>query len=113
MKIVFYAFALVLAVLGLIFLVGSQGLAGRLVVGGVLLAAAIALVVAASWRPRTEQRTFVQKVELSGDVSQQALVCKSCGAAIGQDSVTVRAGAAFVTCRYCGAGYQLEEAPKW
>lgn len=113
MKILFYAFALVLAVLGVVFVVGSQGLFGRLLVGAILMAAAIALVVAASWRPRVEQRTIVQKIDLSGDVQQQSLVCKSCGAALGQDSVNVRAGAVFVSCRYCGAGYQLEEAPKW
>jgi hypothetical protein len=113
MKIVFVAFALVLAVLGLVFVVGSQGLAARLVVGSVLLAAAVALVVAATWRPRPEQHTIVQRIELSGDVQQQSLVCRSCGAALDQQSVAVRAGAVFVSCRYCGAGYQLEEAPKW
>ncbi|MBN2360946.1 MAG: hypothetical protein JXR83_15935 [Deltaproteobacteria bacterium] len=113
MKSVFVVLALVLAVLGVIFLIGSQGLILRLAVGTVLLASAVALIVAATRRPRLEQRTIVQRIELSGDVQQQELTCRNCGAALGPESVSVRAGAAFVTCRYCGAGYQLEEAPKW
>jgi len=57
--------------------------------------------------------TVQQKLDLSGDVRLEELHCRSCGAALDPKSVAVRAGAIFVTCPYCEAAYQVEEAPKW
>lgn len=113
MKIVSYLLAAVLGLLGIVFIAGNQGVVLRIVVGAVLLAAAIALVVAARLRPKVEQRNIVQRIDLSGDVTPEELACKKCGAHLSRDAIEVRAGAVFVSCRYCGATYQLEEAPKW
>lgn len=113
MKVVAYLLAAVLGLLGVIFLAGNQGVVLRIVVGVVLLAAAVALVVAVRLRPRVEQRNIVQQIDLSGDVTPEQLKCRNCGATLDRDSVEVRAGAVFVTCRYCQSTYQLEEAPKW
>ena len=41
------------------------------------------------------------------------LTCRACGGTLGKESVAVKAGAVFVNCQYCGAAYQIEEAPKW
>jgi len=113
MKLVAYSLALAVGGLGLVFVAGNQGLPSRIVVGAILIAGALALVFAIRLRPRVKSTTVVQKIELSGDVSLQALTCKNCRAQLAGDAMVVRAGAAFVDCRYCGASYQLEEAPKW
>lgn len=112
MKLVAYPLAAVLMALGLMFVVGAQGQTPRLVVGVVLIAAAGALIWLAMQKP-AQITTIVQKIDLSGDVKLQDLKCQSCGGTLGKESVTVKAGAVFVNCQYCGAAYQIEEAPKW
>ncbi len=111
MKLVAYPLAAVLAALGLMFIVGAQGLPLRIVVGVVLLAAAGALIWLAL--QQKSETTIVQKIDLSGDVKLEQLTCRSCGGTLGKDSVSVRAGGVFVNCQYCGATYQIEEEPKW
>jgi len=113
MKLIAYPLAGLLAVLGLVFVVGAQGQWMRVVVGVVLWLAAAALIVLSLLRPRQITTTVVQKIDLSGDVDLQDLTCRACGGSLGKESVTVRAGAVFINCPYCGAAYQLEEAPKW
>ncbi len=113
MKLVAYPLAGLLAVLGLVFVVGAQGQWMRIVVGVVLWLAAAAMIVLALLRPRQMTTTLVQKIDLSGDVDLEELTCRTCGGSLGKESVTVRAGAVFINCPYCGAAYQLEEAPKW
>ncbi len=111
MKVVFYGIAAVLGALGLVFLLGAQGVIMRMVIGVVLFVAAGAMIYLAQARP--VHTTLSQKIDLSGDVSTQRLACQSCGAALSQKHLSVKAGAIFVNCEYCGAVYQLEEAPKW
>jgi DNA-directed RNA polymerase subunit RPC12/RpoP len=105
--------ALVLAFLGVVFIAGSQGVVLRIVVGGVLLAAAVALAVASRLRPKVEQRNIVQKIDVSGKVRLAELECSRCGAQLDDKAMEVKAGAVFVSCPYCKARYQLEEEPKW
>ena len=111
LKTIAYLFAAFLGVFGLMFVVGSQGQALRIVIGIVLLGAGAALVYLSRIRPL--HTTLEQKVDLSGDVDVQSLQCKQCGGTLDKKSVTVNAGALFVNCKYCGATYQLEEEPKW
>ncbi|HOT92571.1 MAG TPA: hypothetical protein PLJ78_11305 [Anaerolineae bacterium] len=113
MKFVTYLIAAIVAVFGLIFIVGAQGQIMRLVVGVVLLGAAGVLIYLTRVQPTKQEITHVQKIDLSGDVSLEAMKCTSCGGALGKDNLIVRAGAIFVDCPYCGASYQIEEAPKW
>ena len=106
-----YALSAVMGLLGLVFILGYQGMVGRLLLGIVLLGAAFAL----GWmtRAKAPERTIVQKIDLSGEVSREQMQCNSCGAALDEKSVELREGAIFVKCQYCGTSYQLEEAPKW
>ena len=113
MKFVAYSLAVLLGLLGIMFVVGAKGQVLRIVVGVVLLAAGGALVWLAKLQPKQSTTTIVQKIDLSGDVSLQDLICRSCGGSLDRQSITVQAGAVFVNCRYCGAAYQLEEEPKW
>lgn len=110
-RIIAYVLAAALGVLGLIFVAGAQGQVMRIVVGGVLLLGAAAIVALSRLAP--VQTTMTQKIDLSGDVGVQDLVCRRCGGHLSEKSVSVRAGAVFVNCEFCGAAYQLEEQPKW
>ncbi|HEY3398460.1 MAG TPA: hypothetical protein VGM19_12465 [Armatimonadota bacterium] len=108
-----YLLSALVALGGLIFLIGSsQGhTVPRIVIGLVLLGAAFLISYLA--RLKMPERTIVQKIDLTGDVSAQELHCKACGGQLDSKSVTVQAGAIFIKCPYCGAAYQIEEAPKW
>jgi Zn finger protein HypA/HybF involved in hydrogenase expression len=113
MKLIAYPLAAVLAALGIVFVVGAQGLPLRIVVGVILMAAAAVLVLLALLKPRPIENTLVQKIDLSGDVNIEQMKCRSCGGILNKDSISVRAGGIFINCPYCGSAYQLEEAPKW
>ncbi|NLF07454.1 MAG: hypothetical protein GX594_05675 [Pirellulaceae bacterium] len=113
MKFVAYPLAAMLLFLGIMFVAGSQGSILRIVAGVVFLASAGAMVWIALHKPTPATTTIVRKIDLSGDVSLQDLKCNACGGSLGKESVSVNAGAVFINCQYCGASYQLEEAPKW
>jgi hypothetical protein len=113
MKVVAYGLAGLLGVLGLIFIVGNSGQVSRIVVGGVLLLAAVVLIYLTRMQPQQTQVTTVQKIDLSGDVSLEEIRCRSCNAPLSKDEITVEAGAIMVSCSHCGATYQFEEAPKF
>jgi transcription elongation factor Elf1 len=85
----------------------------RIVIGVICLGAAAALVALVRLKPTHQTHVHHTKLDLSGDVSLQELTCKQCGATLSEKSVAIKAGAAFVTCEFCSAEYQLEEAPKW
>jgi Zn finger protein HypA/HybF involved in hydrogenase expression len=113
MEIVSYIIAAALAFFGFVFIAGSQGQIIRIVVGVILFGAAGALIYAVRARPKKEEHTHVQKIDLSGDVQLEQMKCQSCGGSLSKENLEVRAGAIFVDCPYCGASYQIEEAPKW
>ncbi len=113
MKIVTYIIAAILAFFGFIFIVGAQGQIMRMIVGVILFVAAGILIYLTRMRPEQTEVTHVQKIDLTGDVHLEQMKCQSCGGALSKDNLVVRAGAIFVDCPYCGASYQIEEAPKW
>ncbi len=67
MTIVTYLIAAVVAFFGLMFVVGSQGQVIRVIVGIILFGAAGVLVYLTRVRPKHEQVTHVQKIDLTGD----------------------------------------------
>jgi hypothetical protein len=89
--------------------------AGLIVVGLVIVALAVAaFVVIRIRRTKEAQKTeIVQKIDLSGDIELEKIKCQNCGGELNKDSITVREGAVFVDCPYCGASYQIVEEPKW
>ena len=113
MEIVTYLIAAILGFFGLMFVVGSQGSFLRIIVGIILFIAAGVLIYLTRVRPVKEEVTHIQKIDLSGDVSLEQLKCKSCNGALSKENMEVKAGAIFIDCPYCGASYQIEEAPKW
>ncbi|MFZ0546766.1 MAG: hypothetical protein WAM60_15070 [Candidatus Promineifilaceae bacterium] len=113
MKFAAYGLAGLLGLLGFIFVVGSRGQIGTLVIGIVLFIAAAVVVYLTRVQPQQTQVTTVQKIDLSGDVSLEEIRCRSCNAPLSKDEITVEAGAIMVSCDHCGATYQFEEAPKF
>lgn len=111
MSILISVVSVLVGLLGILFVIGYQHQVGRLVIGVVLIGAAILLWATTRMKPK--QTTLIQKIDLTGDVSAQELKCKSCGSTLTNKSVEVRAGAIFIRCEFCGTEYQLEEAPKW
>jgi len=43
----------------------------------------------------------------------ETLKCEKCGGELTKDSITVKEGAIFISCPYCGSTYQMVEEPKW
>jgi len=111
MTILINVFAVLLAMLGCLFVIGYQGQVARLIIGLILIGAGVVLF--ATTKLRAKETTVVQKIDLTGDISAQELKCKNCGSTLSNKSVSVRAGAIFISCEFCGTQYQLEEAPKW
>jgi len=64
-------------------------------------------------RPDKMEVKVIQEIDLSGDVATEKLKCDNCGANLEKDTVTVKAGAVFVNCPYCGSSYQITEKPTW
>lgn len=113
MKPVAYLVAGLLGLGGLVFLIaaGQSNTVPRVIIGVVLLAAAIFFIFLA--RSKAPEVKIIQQIDLSGDVSVEEMRCQACGATLDSDSIKVEAGAIFVSCPYCGTSYQLEEEPKW
>ncbi|HLF91486.1 MAG TPA: hypothetical protein VI451_21255 [Anaerolineales bacterium] len=115
MKTISYLIAAALGFFGLVFIVGYQGLVGRLIIGVILLIAAGVMIFLARAQPQVVKTevTVKQEIELTGDVELEQMTCNNCGAALSKNSIEVKAGAIFVNCEHCGTSYQIEEAPKW
>ena len=113
MKIAAYGLAGLLGVLALVSLSAAvQGHAVlRIIVGLVFLGAAGTLVALVRLRPH--HHVHEVKIDMPGDTSLEQIQCKQCGATLSSKSVRLAAGAVFVSCEFCNAEYQLEEAPKW
>jgi len=112
LKFVAYLLAVLLGLLGFVFVTEAQGQWMRLAVGVVLMCAAVALVLLARHQAK-HVTTIVQKIDLPGDVHLEGLTCRSCGGSLGKESISVKAGAVFIDCEFCGTAYQLDEEPKW
>jgi hypothetical protein len=93
------------------------GVGGGMLVAGLVVWSVAAVVAFLAWRrmqPRPEQKvTIRQEVELTGDIDLASLKCDKCNATLDKNAVTVKEGAVFISCPYCGATYQVVEEPKW
>lgn len=118
--------ACILIFFGVLFIWGAfspQGDPGWVVGGGVTVGIGLVIVAIAvgtmlyirSRRAKEEAgpQEIIQKIDLSGDIELEKMKCQNCGAELSKDSVTVREGALFISCPYCGAAYQMVEEPKW
>jgi len=89
---------------------------GLIIVGLIIVALAVGVFVFLRIRrskAEAQKTEIVQKIDLSGDIELAKMKCQNCGAELSKDSVTVKEGAIFIDCPYCGASYQMVEEPKW
>jgi Zn finger protein HypA/HybF involved in hydrogenase expression len=111
---------------GVLFIWGAfspQGDQGWIVIGvitvgiGLVIIAlgVVALVVARSraTKEAAQKQEIVQKIDLSGDIAMEKLKCQECAAELEKESISVKEGAIFINCPYCGSIYQVVEEPKW
>lgn len=114
-RILGYVLAAALVLLGATFVVAAAatGLWPRYVVGGVLVAAGLSVIFILRMKVPETKVEVTQNVELSGDMKLEEMKCRSCGANLSPESVTVKQGEPFAKCAHCGASYRIEEAPKW
>jgi len=113
LKLAVYLLAGVIGLLGLVFVIGWQNQAARLVIGIVLIGAAFVIIYLSRVQPKATTTTTIQQIDLSGDVSLEEIRCNSCNAPLSKDEIDVKAGAIFINCSHCGSTYQFEEEPKW
>jgi DNA-directed RNA polymerase subunit RPC12/RpoP len=115
-KIIGYIVAAILLLFGVLFMLAafsSGGDPGWLIVGIILAGIGLGIIVLIRLRDPKPAQEIIQKVDLSGDVGMAKLKCKNCGGDLNKDSITVKEGAIFVNCPYCGSVYQIVEEPKW
>jgi len=115
-KILAYIAAAILIFFGVLFVWGAFGEGGSpgwIIVGAISIAAGFGLIWFASKSAKSGTVEVIQKIDLSGDISLETLICEQCGGALSSDNIKMVAGAPVVTCPYCNATYQLSEAPKW
>jgi len=116
-RIIAYIAAAILIIFGFLFVYGAfspQGTADWIPVGLISLGAGFILIWLAGRRKSgVEKQEIVQRIELSGDVSLEKMICRNCGGALSSEHIKVLAGAAVVNCPFCGTSYPLEEEPKW
>ena len=107
-KIILAVAGVTLVFSGLVFVIG-----GRPVTGAVMLGIGVFLIIYGLRKPKTRDVVVRRELELSGDVDIESMKCNQCGGTLSSENVSVKAGAVFVSCPYCGSEYQIEEAPKW
>jgi len=119
--VVGFIVAAVLLFYGIILILGSSsaelGDPAWLTQGLIMVAVSLVLIgggvfVLLKLRPKAKQE-IVQRIDLTGDIDVAKLKCKSCGAELSKDSITLKEGAIFISCPYCNSTYQMVEEPKW
>ena len=116
----------ILIFFGVLFMWGAfspQGDPAWVPIGGITVAVGLAIIALAvgaflyvRFRRSKEAegpQEIIQKIDLSGDIEMETLKCQKCGGELQKDSITVKEGAIFISCPYCGSAYQMVEEPKW
>jgi uncharacterized membrane protein len=104
--------AIVIAILlffGIIFAWASVYDSTRLIVAALLFVVAFGI----AYYLTREQKTIVQKLEVSGEMKAVALKCPNCAASVDANSIRMVSGVPYATCPYCGHTFEVSEEPKW
>ena len=118
-KIVGYIIAAILIFFGVLFIWAAfspEGETGWILVGVISVAIGLGIIGLIKFRqpkPAQPPQEIIQKIDLSGEIELETLKCQKCGGELQKDSITVKEGAVFISCPYCGSAYQLVEEPKW
>ncbi len=118
--------ACILIFFGVLFIWGAfspEGDPGWVAIGAITVAVGLGIITIAvgllifmrirRLRDAEGPQEIVQKIDLSGDMELETLKCQKCGGELQKDSISVKEGAIFISCPYCGSAYQMTEEPKW
>jgi len=118
-KIIGYIIAAILVFFGVLFVWAAfspGGEPGWIIIGIISVAIGLGIIALIKFRepkPAQAPQEIIQKIDLSGDIEMETLKCEKCGGELKKDSITVKEGAIFISCPYCGSAYQMVEEPKW
>jgi DNA-directed RNA polymerase subunit RPC12/RpoP len=118
-KIIGYIVAAILIFFGVLFVWAAfspGGNVGWILIGIITAVIGFGIILFIKLRepkPAQPAQEVIQKIDLSGDIGMEKMKCQECGAELEKDSITVREGAIFISCPYCGSTYQMVEEPKW
>ncbi len=121
-KIIGYIVAAILVFFGVLFIWATfspDGKIGWLFIGIISVGIGLGIIALIKFRepkpasPPQPPQEIIQKVDLSGDIQMETLKCQKCGGELKKDSISVKEGAIFIACPYCGSEYQMVEEPKW
>ena len=118
-KIIGYIIAAILVFFGVLFVWAAfspDGEPGWIIIGIISVAVGLGIIALIKFRqpkPAQPPQEIIQKIDLSGDIEMETLKCEKCGGELKKDSITVKEGAIFISCPYCGSAYQMVEEPKW
>lgn len=114
-----YILAGILIFFSLLFMWGSFSQAGQaswLAIGILGMLIGFALIFAGyrfAAKAKPVKQEINVKLDLPGNVKLDTIKCESCGAPLSPQDITLRNGAAVVSCPACGTTYQITEEPKW
>ena len=118
-KIIGYIIAAILVFFGVLFVWAAfspDGEPGWIIIGIISVAVGLGIIALIKFRepkPAQAPQEIIQKIDLSGDIEMETLKCQKCGGELQKDSITIKEGAIFISCPYCGSAYQMVEEPKW
>jgi DNA-directed RNA polymerase subunit RPC12/RpoP len=118
-KIIGYIVAAILIFFGVLFIWAAfspEGEVGWVFVGVISVAIGLGIITLIKFRepkPAQAPQEIIQKIDLSGDIDLETLKCEKCGGELQKDSISIKEGAIFISCPYCGSTYQMVEEPKW
>ena len=118
-KIIGYIVAAILIFFGVLFVWAAfspEGEGGWILVGVISVAIGLGIIALIKFRepkPAQAPQEIIQKIDLSGDIELETLKCQKCGGELQKDSISIKEGAIFIDCPYCGSAYQMVEEPKW
>jgi predicted Zn finger-like uncharacterized protein len=84
----------------------------RLITSAFLFLIAIVIIVGIYFVTR-KPKTFIQRLEVSGQMQGAAIKCPNCSASIDANQIKIVAGVPYVKCPYCGTTFEVAEEPKW
>ena len=114
-KIIGYIISGILMLFGVLWIIGaSSGINtnARVITGIVMIGVGCLIIILIKLR-EPQEKTIIQKLELSNTAKLEELSCKNCGARLDEKSLKVTDTSVVVTCPYCNSVYELREAPKW
>ena len=107
--------AVFLVLLGGVFIIASG--AENILVGSIFIGTAALLFYLTyrsdkinAARPRLVNQTINVRMDVSGDLEQKQLTCRSCGN-LTDNNLQVKGN--YRKCPYCSSTHALEEMPKW